>query len=78
MMGFAERFREEGMQQGMRQGIDQGVKLGEATLLRALLEKRFGTLPDRADQKLNGSTTRELELWAERILDAENLDTFFD
>ncbi|PID41506.1 MAG: hypothetical protein CSB48_14045, partial [Proteobacteria bacterium] len=59
-------------------GMHQGTRLGEATLLRTLLKKRFGNLPDWADQKLNSATTEEMELWAGRMLDAERLDMVFD
>jgi len=46
-------------------------------LLRRLLIRRFGPLPDGAEARLRAATTETLELWAERVLDAPTLDAIW-
>ena len=69
-MGFAQRLHQEGWNEGQR----QGQQLGEALILRRQLTRRFGPLPDWAEQRLQGATPVELESWAERVLDAPTLE----
>ena len=76
-----QRGIQQGMQQGMQQGIQQG-KLegkseGKAELLQRQLTKRFGPLSPDTAQRLNTATTEQLELWADRVLDAPTLDAVF-
>ncbi|WP_404360480.1 hypothetical protein [Methylotuvimicrobium sp. KM1] len=40
--------------------------------------KRFGPLPDAIQRRLDQATSEQLEIWAERILDAPNLSAVFD
>lgn len=47
---------------------------GESTVLRRLLEKRFGTLPGWAGEKLAAMPVSDLEDLSERVLDAGSLD----
>jgi hypothetical protein len=46
-------------------------------MLRRLLTRRFGPLPDRVEQRLHTATVQDLERWAERVLDAPHLDEVF-
>ena len=73
-MGFAQRLHQEGWNEGQRQGQREGQQLGEALILRRQLTRRFGPLPDWAEQRLQGATPIELESWAERVLDAPTLE----
>ncbi len=66
---FERMAREEGMQQGMQQG--------EARVLRHLLTRRFGALPEWVEQRLNSATAEQIEAWAERVIDADKLETVF-
>ena len=66
MAGMFQRAREEGMQ------------LGERKLLRRQLRRRFGLLPAEADERIGRASTRDLESWAENVLDAGTLDEVFD
>ena len=70
MAGMFQRAREE----SMRQGIEQG----ERTLLRRLLRRRFGLLSPEADERIDRASERDLESWAENVLDAGTLDEVFD
>lgn len=65
---------ERGMQQGMQQGIQQG----EAAILERQLTKRFGSLSAETRARLTSATLEQLDLWADRILDATTLQSVFD
>ena len=74
MAGIVQRGREEGIEVGREEGIEQG----ERTLLRRQLGRRFGLLPREADERIGRASTRDLESWAENVLDAGTLDDVFD
>ena len=57
---------------------EEGFHKGETQLLSRQLKKRFGPLPTWAQQNLADATIPQLELWAERILDAKTLAEFFE
>ena len=69
MAGIVQRARDEGKQQGIEQG--------ERTLLRRQLRRRFGLLPPEADERIGRASARDLESWAENVLDAGTLDEVF-
>lgn len=46
-------------------------------MLRRLLTRRFGALPEWVETKLTQASTDQLEQWADRILDAEALEAVF-
>jgi flagellar biosynthesis/type III secretory pathway protein FliH len=70
MSTFAERFRQEGLEQGIEQGLQQG----EAAVLLRLLERKFGTLPSEARQRIREADAETLLAWSERVLTACSLD----
>ena len=57
----------------IERGIQQGKLEGEATVLERQLAKRFGPLADETRGRLKSASAEQLELWAERILDAPTL-----
>jgi len=59
------------------QGLEQGVVQGELQLLSRQLRKRFGELPEWAEQMLKEASGGMLEIWSERILTAVSLDDVF-
>lgn len=67
-----------GLDQGRQEGIEQGIGLGESTLLERQLTKRFGPLSEATLTRLRSATTNQLELWADRILDAPTLGAVFE
>jgi flagellar biosynthesis/type III secretory pathway protein FliH len=69
---------EQGLQQGMEQGLQQGRKSGEQSLLTRQLIKRFGDVPEWAQQRLDAADTAQLESWGEKLLDAKSLQDVFD
>ena len=54
--------------------IKDAERKGELTVLRRLIEKRFGALPSWADEKLTSLTASELEDLSVRVLDARSLE----
>ena len=69
-----QRGRLEGEQKGREEGEQRGRLEGEAALLRRLLERRFGALPDWARTRIAAADTAALEEWGLRILEAGSLD----
>lgn len=52
----------------------KGLQAGEFTVLRRLIEKRFGALPGWAAERLAAMQAPELEELSERVLDAGSVD----
>lgn len=67
----------EGKLEGRLEGKLEGIPEGEAQILRRQLTRRFGPLPEWVETKLTQAPTDQLELWADRILDADTLDAVF-
>lgn len=85
-MTTAERLRAEGRAKGLREGHREGHREGLAagrnegrlSLLRLLLEQRFGPLPSPVVTRLREASPAALDRFAGRILDARTLDDVFD
>ena len=78
MAGMFQRARDEGMQQGIEQGMNRGRVEGQRVLLRRQLRRRFGDLSPEAVERVDQASARDLESWAENVLDAGTLDEVFD
>ena len=72
-----EEWMKEWKEAGMEEGRKEGRKEGEIILLQQQLTKRFGLLPKWVSEQLNNADQNELELWADRILDAKTLEEVF-
>jgi hypothetical protein len=57
-----------------KRGLQQGLQQGELTVLRRLIEKRFGAIPAWADERLSSHSAAELEALSVRLLDANSLE----
>lgn len=77
MLTIAEQWVQEGRQEGRREGRQEGRQEGEARLLRRLLVRRFGAVPEWVEAKLAGASLAELEAWGERVLDTKTLEAVF-
>jgi len=69
--------RQEGRKEGRQEGRTEGVQQGEALILERQMRKRFGEPPPGVRERLERAGREELELWAERILDARTLEEVF-
>ncbi|WP_144049484.1 DUF4351 domain-containing protein, partial [Vreelandella massiliensis] len=65
----------QGREEGHKAGLEQGTLLGERRFLTKLLNKRFGELPDWAQQRIEEADAVQLDRWTDDVLDAHNLDT---
>lgn len=66
MATLSERLRAEGMAEGMEQG--------ERAFLARQIVRRFGPLTAETRARLEKADQQQLEIWADRILDAESLE----
>ena len=66
-----------GMERGLQEGIQQGMQQGEIAVLKRLLHKRFGELPEEVELRLQKATLEQLEVWTDRVLDAQTLAEVF-
>jgi predicted transposase YdaD len=75
IMTLAERLRKEGRMEGKL----EGEVLGRHAVLQRQIGKRFGKdiLDIRMQERLRCATAEQLDLWAERILDARTLEDVF-
>ncbi len=65
-----EEARQEGLQEGRRQGHQEGERL----LLRRMIEKRFGVLPDWASERLAQLSEQDLPDVGLRLSGAQSLE----
>jgi len=54
-----------------------GERDGRAAMLTSLLQRRFGTMPNWASEKIAQAELPSLENWSLRIFDAQSLDDVF-
>ena len=70
MSTLSERLRAEGMVKGVAEGMERG----ERAVLARQIERRFGPLTAETRARLEKADQQQLEIWADRILDAESLE----
>jgi hypothetical protein len=63
---------------GIKKGLQQGLQQGEVRVLRRQLARRFGELPGWVENLLQEAPVERLELWSERLLDANCLEEVFN
>lgn len=71
-------WAEEIRQRSIREGLQQGRQQGESLLLSKLLRRRFGELPAWVTPRLQQASPEQLERWAERLLETNDLETLFN
>lgn len=67
-----------GLEQGREQGLQQGLQRGELTLMRILIEDRFGSIPQELASRISAMSPTELERFARRISRAGTVDELLD
>jgi hypothetical protein len=72
-----KRGLKEGLERGLEQGQQQGFLLGEASLLKRQLKRRFERLPEWVEERLERASRDELEGWADRVIEARALEDVF-
>ncbi|MDM8523230.1 Rpn family recombination-promoting nuclease/putative transposase [Desulfococcaceae bacterium HSG8] len=72
-----ETAEAKGHMAGYKKGRKEGHKEGQTSLLRKLLESRFGSLPDWACEELAGADDKTLEIWTMRVMEVRELEDVF-
>jgi predicted transposase YdaD len=70
-------FLRDVFEEGRQEGRQEGQQDGERVLLRQLLARRFGPVPEWAEQQLANADTATLEQWGLRLLEATSLEEVF-
>lgn len=73
-----QEWREGWKREGLEEGRREGLLNGQRALLSRQLVKRFGPLTPKLEKRLGAATSRELNSWAERLLDAASIAEIFD
>jgi hypothetical protein len=60
-----------------KRGLEEGVQQGELTMLRRLIEKRFGPMPQWVQERLAARSAVQLEELGERVLTAKTIEELF-
>jgi len=53
------------------------MQQGEIAVMKRLLHKRFGELPEEVELRLHKATPEQLEVWTDRVLDVQTLAEVF-
>jgi hypothetical protein len=59
----------------IRKGFQKGIEMGELKIVRRLIRKRFGSVPNWAEERLEKLSPKELEELSVRVLDAKSIET---
>ena len=63
----------EGREQGIEEGLSKGIEKGQAEMLRLLLRRRFGDIPDDLEARLKKACPATLKRLFEAALDADDI-----
>ena len=59
------------------EGLEKGLVNGQQKMLLRLMQKKYGPVPEWAEEKLKEADDATLDKMADAILDASNLDELF-
>jgi hypothetical protein len=62
---------------GKDEGLAESLAEGKLEIVRRLLSRRFGPLPEAVTTRVAAAGTEDLERWSDRLLDAASLDDVF-
>ena len=67
----------DGRQVGREEGLQEGRLEGEASALQKLLRKRFAQIPPEIQQRIAQANSAQLDIWLERVLQAQQINDVF-
>ncbi|NEQ06417.1 MAG: DUF4351 domain-containing protein, partial [Moorea sp. SIO4E2] len=70
------RGREEGIKQGREEGILEGIQQERRANLERILQLRFGTIPSKISETIQGLNIQQLDTLMTTALTANSLDEF--
>ena len=73
----AMSLRQKWQDEGRAEGQAEGERRGRAELVLKLLQLRFGELAADVRARVEAASIEDLDLWAERVLTAAELDAVF-
>ena len=76
--GLKAVAKTEGEQVGVQKGRQEGKQEGEMLILQRLLAKRFGAIPADKISLISNASVEDIERWADRVFDAEQLSDIFN
>jgi predicted transposase/invertase (TIGR01784 family) len=76
-MTVAEQLEKKGRQEGREEGREEGRREEAASLLRRILVRRFGLVPDALLATINDASLEQLESWTDAALDASTVEDVF-
>ncbi len=74
---WTQQWMAEGKAEGVAEGKAEGQRLGMARTLKNQFQRRFGDLPDWADDRVDRADVDTLERWSYLVLDARVLEDVF-
>ncbi len=74
LVALQNKALEQGREQGLEQGRAEGYSKRTRTLVRELLQTKFGNLPRWAVSRLTRASTLDLENWAKKLITAPTLE----
>jgi flagellar biosynthesis/type III secretory pathway protein FliH len=74
---WAEAYKAEGEQRGLEKGMQQGMQQAVVLTLQRQLTRRFGPIPADITARIAAAPLETIEIWLDRILDAESLGEIF-
>jgi predicted transposase YdaD len=74
---FFQSLVRQGREEGRVEGREEGRELGHRDVLCKLVEKRFGTLPEWVETRVNSSSDQEINDIIEKTLTASTLEQLF-
>ncbi|MBF0439316.1 MAG: DUF4351 domain-containing protein [Magnetococcales bacterium] len=72
-----EQHKHIWLQEGELKGKLDGELKGEAKILTRQLQRRFGSVPAWANEKIAKADSTVLEEWSFRVLEAQSLESVF-
>jgi hypothetical protein len=71
---LGQEWQRQWLEEGRIEGRAEGERRGLAKLLCRQLERRFGPLPNIAQQRIEAASLEQLEAWGDLVLEAEHLE----
>ncbi|MBM3737066.1 MAG: hypothetical protein FJW39_14890 [Acidobacteria bacterium] len=68
----------QGVIEGKVEGKAEGIREGRVSSLRAILSKRFGSVPVWADRWMGSASTDQIAAWTTRAIDAPTIESVFE
>jgi len=75
--GFVAEGLIKGKAEGLIEGELKGEVKGQILVLKRLLTRRFGVLPEWAEKRINAANAAQLEIWAESIFESQDIENLF-